>query len=91
MRAEEKTGKGEDHPSTPHDPLAAAVRDVRAKLQINQAGFGALIGVKQPMVAQLESGRRKPSPRVAYRLAQVSGKPLETFVAAYYGKQIEKS
>jgi len=47
-----------------------------------------LIGVKQPTVAQLESGRRKPSPRLAYRLAQVSGKPLETFVEAHYGKQI---
>ncbi|MHC1761470.1 MAG: helix-turn-helix transcriptional regulator [Negativicutes bacterium] len=83
----EKPGKGDENPSNRRDPVAAAVRGVRAELKINQASFAALIGVKQPTVAQLEGGRRKPSPRLAYRLAQVSGKPLETFVAAHYGKQ----
>ena len=70
------------------DPLAAAIWGVRAELGINQVSFAGLIGVKQPTVAQLESGKRRPSSRLAYRLAQVSGKPLETFVEAYYGKQI---
>ena len=87
MQAKEKPGKDDENPSNRRDPVAAAVRGVRAELKINQSSFAALIGVKQPTVAQLESGRRKPSPRLAYRLAQVSGKPLETFVAAHYGKQ----
>ena len=88
MQAKEKSGNADDKPSNRRDPVAAAIWDVRAELKINQANFAALIGVKQPTVAQLESGRRKPSPRLAYRLAQVSGKPLETFVEAHYGKQI---
>ena len=88
MRTEEKSSKGDEDPSTRRDPVAAAVWGVRTELQMNQASFAELIGVKQPMVAQLESGRRKPSPRLAYRLAQVSGKPLETFVEAYYGQQM---
>ena len=88
MQAQEKSGKADEKQSTRRDPVAAAIWDVRAELKINQASFGNLIGVKQPTVAQLESGRRKPSPRLAYRLAQVSGKPLETFVEAHYGKQI---
>ena len=88
MQAKEKDGKSDEKPSARRDPVAAAIWGVRAELKINQASFAALIGVKQPTVAQLESGRRKPSPRLAYRLAQVSGKPLETFVEAHYGKQI---
>lgn len=88
MQAEAKSSKSDENSSNRRDPVAAAIWDVRAELKINQASFAALIGVKQPTVAQLESGRRKPSPRLAYRLAQVSGKPLETFVEAHYGKQI---
>ena len=88
MRTEENGSQGDDDPSTRRDPVAAAVWSVRAELQINQASFAELIGVKQPMVAQLESGRRRPSPRLAYRLAQISGKPLETFVEAHYGQQM---
>lgn len=88
MRAQEKNSNGDEKQPTRRDPVAAAVWGVRAELKINQASFAALIGVKQPTVAQLESGQRKPSPRLAYRLAQVSGKPLETFVEAHYGKQI---
>ena len=88
MQAQEKNSKSDENPSNRRDPVAAAIWSVRAELKINQASFATLIGVKQPTVAQLESGRRKPSPRLAYRLAQVSGKPLETFVEAHYGKQI---
>ena len=88
MQAKEKNSKSDENSSNRRDPVAAAIWDVRAELKINQASFATLIGVKQPTVAQLESGRRKPSPRLAYRLAQVSGKPLETFVEAHYGKQI---
>jgi len=80
----EKPGKGDENPSNRRDPVAAAVRGVRAELKINQASFAALIGVKQPMVAQLEHGRRRPSTSLAYRLAKVSGKPLETFVEENY-------
>ena len=88
MQAQENGGKSDEKPSARRDPVAAAIWSVRAELKINQASFATLIGVKQPTVAQLESGRRKPSPRLAYRLAQVSGKPLENFVEAHYGKQI---
>ena len=87
MQAQEKNSKSDENPANRRDPVAAAIWGVRAELKINQASFAVLIGVKQPTVAQLESGRRKPSPRLAYRLAQVSGRPLETFVEAHYGKQ----
>ena len=88
MQAKEINGRDDENQPTHRDPVAAAIWNVRAELKINQASFAALIGVKQPMVAQLEKGRRKPSPGLAYRLAQISGKPLETFVEAHYGKQI---
>ena len=66
------------------DPVAAAILSVRNGMKVNQTCFASMIGVKQPMVAQLEHGRRRPSPSLAYRLAKVSGKPLETFVEENY-------
>ena len=69
------------------DPVAEAIANARAALHVNQAGFAAMLGIKQPTVAQLESGKRKPSPGLAYRLAKLSGKPLETFVEEHYAKQ----
>ena len=86
MQAKEINCQDDENQPARRDPVAAAICNVRAELKINQASFAALIGVKQPMVAQLEKGRRKPSPGLAYRLAQISGKPLETFVEAHYGK-----
>ena len=70
------------------DPVAAAIRIARSEMNVNQAEFAAMIGVKQPTVAQLENGRRKPSLALAYRLAQVSGQALEVFVEEHYDKQI---
>lgn len=69
-------------------PVAEAVQSARAGLHVNQTNFGEMIGVKQSTVAQLEGGRRKPSPGLAYRLAKISGQPIETFVEAYYEEQI---
>ena len=88
MQAKEINCQDDENQPVRRDPVAAAICNVRAELKINQASFAALIGVKQPMVAQLEKGRRKPSPSLAYRLAQISGKPLEIFVEAHYGTQI---
>jgi transcriptional regulator with XRE-family HTH domain len=68
--------------------VAAAIRNVRTEMKVNQADFAAMIGIRQPMVAQMEHGRRKPSPGLVYRLAKVSGKPLETFVEEHYEEQI---
>ena len=76
-----------EHPPAPRDPVAAAILKVRTEMKVNQTDFAAMIGIKQPMVAQMEHGRRKPSPRLVYRLAKVSGKPLETFVEEHYDKQ----
>jgi transcriptional regulator with XRE-family HTH domain len=77
-----------EHPTAPRDPVAAAIRNVRTEMKVNQADFAAMIGIRQPMVAQMEHGRRKPSPGLVYRLAKVSGKPLETFVEEHYEEQI---
>ena len=81
-------GEGQEHCPAPRDPVAAAILNIRTAMKVNQTRFAAMIGVKQPTVAQLENGRRKPSPGLAYRLAKVSGKPLETFVEESYGQQI---
>lgn len=88
MQKERKNSVACAQETQQRDPLAAAILKVRSELGINQVSFAGMIGVKQPTVAQLESGKRRPSSRLAYRLAQVSGKPLEIFVEAHYGKQI---
>ena len=69
------------------DPVAIAITGVRHSLKVSQMKFASMLGIKQPTVAQLESGKRKPSPRLAYRLSKLSGKPIENFVEEYYGKQ----
>ena len=79
-----KCAAGQEQSPAQRDPVAAAILNVRNGMKVNQTCFAAMIGVKQPMVAQLEHGRRRPSPSLAYRLAKVSGKPLETFVEEHY-------
>ena len=83
-----KCAAGQEQFPMQRDPVAAAILSVRTGLKVNQTRFATMIGVKQPMVAQLERGRRKPSRSLAYRLAKVSGKPLETFVEEHYDEQI---
>ena len=77
----------ENHPA-PRDPVAAAILKVRKEMNVNQTDFAAMIGIQQPMVAQMEHGRRKPSPGLVYRLVKVSGKPFEIFVEEHYDEQI---
>ena len=83
-----KCERRQDHCPADRDPVAEAILNIRIEMNVNQASFAAMIGVKQPTVAQLENGKRRPSPSLAYRLAKVSGKPLETFVEVYYERQI---
>ena len=83
-----KGGTCRTHAAVERAPVAAAILQVRAEMKVNQVDFAAMLGVKQPTVAQLETGRRKPSPALAYRLAKMSGKPLEIFVEEHYDKQI---
>ena len=83
-----KCGTCRDHAAAERAPVAAAILQVRAEMKVSQADFAAMLGVKQPTVAQFETGSRKPSPALAYRLAKVSGKPLEIFVEEHYDKQI---
>ena len=68
----------------PTDPVASAGFSTRQEMGMSQAELAKTLGVAQPMVAQMESGKRKPSPRVAFRLARLSGKPIEIFVGEFY-------
>jgi transcriptional regulator with XRE-family HTH domain len=53
--------------------VALALARIRAEFDLTQAELAARIGLKQPAVARLESGRRAPSTRVLNQIADAFG------------------
>lgn len=45
--------------------------------EMNQAALGEKVGITRQTIAAIEQGRYSPSLEVAFRIAQVFGKPLE--------------
>ena len=56
--------------------LASAVIDARNRAGLTQQALAKKMGTTQPVVARLESGRRRPSMRTLERLAQATGSRL---------------
>jgi transcriptional regulator with XRE-family HTH domain len=51
--------------------LGGRIRDRRQELQLTVRGFARQIGVQPPFVTDIEADRRRPSPEVLARIAEV--------------------
>jgi transcriptional regulator with XRE-family HTH domain len=58
-------------------PFAGRLRSAREAAGLTQAALAAASGMGQPMIAHLESGRRRPTLAVACRLARALGRTLD--------------
>jgi transcriptional regulator with XRE-family HTH domain len=56
--------------------LGKRIRDRRQQLQLTVRGFAQQIGVQPPFVTDIEADRRRPSPEVLGRIAEVLELPL---------------
>ena len=54
---------------------ARTVRTLRARLNLNQAGFARLVDVSQTYISRLESGRIRPTERVAEAILRLAENP----------------
>lgn len=63
-------------------PTAAELlRSARIRAGLSQRGLARLAGVRQPMVAAYEAGRRQPTLTTLHRLVRAAGQELD--VVAY--------
>jgi transcriptional regulator with XRE-family HTH domain len=58
------------------ETLGKRIRRERQSKQLTVRGFARQIGVAPPFVTDIEADRRRPSPEVLARIAQVLGVPL---------------
>lgn len=59
-------------------PIANQIRTLRFLTgEMSQADLGQRVGVTRQTIAAIEAGKYSPSLEVAFRIAQVFGKPLE--------------
>ena len=59
-------------------PIANRIRMLRFMAgEMTQAELGDRVGVTRQTIAAIEQGKYSPSLEVAFRIAQVFGKPLE--------------
>lgn len=55
---------------------ATAIIDARSKAKLSQAELAKLMGVKQPWIAEIESGRRSIGVMMLYRVAKATGQKI---------------
>ncbi len=59
-------------------PFTNAIRTLRfLSGEMTQAELGERVGVTRQTIAAIEQGKYSPSLEVAFRIAQIFGKPLE--------------
>ena len=58
-------------------PLQNRVKELRARLGVNQQELGSLVGASHQTVSLIERGDYHPSVLLALRIAKVFGVPLE--------------
>ena len=58
-------------------PLQNRVKELRARLGVNQQELGSLVGASRQTVSLIERGDSHPSVLLALRIAKVFGVPLE--------------
>lgn len=67
------------------------LKSLREKKGWSQATLGALVGVKQPYVADLEAGNRLPSDELLKKLAAHLGTPARELILLLPHRHIERS
>lgn len=58
-------------------PLYNHLKELRARLGLNQQQMGALVGTSRQTISQIERGDYSPSVTLALKLAKVGGIPVE--------------
>ena len=61
---------------------AALLREARTRAGLSQRQLGARVGVRQPVIAAYEGGRRQPSFPTLRRLLRAAGYDLDTTLHA---------
>ena len=64
----------------PDGSPAMALRGLRGREEITQAGLAARLGVSQNVVSEMESGKRPISPKMAKRLGEEFDLPYKVFL-----------
>jgi transcriptional regulator with XRE-family HTH domain len=58
--------------------VGALVRQVRGELTQNE--FARRLNVRQSIISEIEANKKEPGKRLAKRLAEYAGKPMEEFI-----------
>jgi putative transcriptional regulator len=58
-------------------PLKNHLKEMRARLGVNQAEMGQLVGTSRQTISQIERGDYSPSVTLALKIAQVCGVKVE--------------
>ena len=58
-------------------PLKNHLKELRARLRVNQQQMGALVGTSRQTISQIERGDYSPSVTLALKLARVCGVTVE--------------
>jgi transcriptional regulator with XRE-family HTH domain len=58
--------------------VGALVRQIRGELTQNE--FARRLNVNQSIISEIEANKKEPGKKLAKRLAEYSGKPMEDFI-----------
>ena len=58
-------------------PLKNRLKEFRARIDVNQAQMGQLVGVSRQTISQIERGDYSPSVALALKLAKICGVQVE--------------
>ena len=58
-------------------PLKNRLKEFRARIEVNQAQMGQLVGVSRQTISQIERGDYSPSVTLALKIAKVFQVPVE--------------
>ena len=58
-------------------PLKNRLKEFRARIDVNQAQMGQLVGVSRQTISQIERGDYSPSVTLAIKIAKVFQVPVE--------------
>ena len=58
-------------------PLKNHLKEMRARLNVNQAEMGQLVGTSRQTISQIERGDYSPSVTLALKIAKVCGVKVE--------------
>ncbi len=71
-------------------PLTNRLKEMRARLGVNQQEMGALVGTSRQTISQIERGDYSPSVTLALKIAKVCGVTVEE-VFDYVEEEGEKN